>query len=205
MENFWQSVHYPTFRHGISRIHVTSIIAWITLLMSTSTEIKQVCSKFRSCNTWEYCDNSAQEQYLKRLAPENRSDQHLTYSHISQVTLSSVHELTVSHKLSISICSSLRSHYTFVVVILPSSTYSQQVSRLLIFTWSHSDTHTTVGRTPLDEVSALRRNFYLTTKTLHNRQTSMPPVGFEPTIPAKRSAADRAATGIDHYTLTAQN
>jgi hypothetical protein len=44
--------------------------------------------------------------------------------------------------------------------------------------------HTTVGRTPLDEGSARCRDLYLTIQTLYKRQTSMPPVGFEPTIPA---------------------
>ena len=44
---------------------------------------------------------------------------------------------------------------------------------------------TTVGRTPLDEWSAARRrDLYLTTHDTHNRQISMPPVGFEPTISA---------------------
>ena len=59
--------------------------------------------------------------------------------------------------------------------------------------------HTTVGRTPLDERSARRRDLYLTTHNTHNRQTSMPPAGFEPTIPAgerpQTYALDRAATG----------
>ena len=40
----------------------------------------------------------------------------------------------------------------------------------------------TFGRTPLDEWSARRRDLYLTTHNTHNWQTSMPPVGFEPTI-----------------------
>jgi len=44
--------------------------------------------------------------------------------------------------------------------------------------------HTTVGMTPLDERSVGRRDLYLTTHITHNRQTSMPPVGFEPTIGA---------------------
>jgi hypothetical protein len=44
--------------------------------------------------------------------------------------------------------------------------------------------HTTLGRTPLDEWSARRSGFYLTTHNIHNRQTSMSPVGFEPTFPA---------------------
>jgi hypothetical protein len=38
---------------------------------------------------------------------------------------------------------------------------------------------TTVGRTPLEKWSACHRDFYLTTIML---TTSMPPVGFKPTI-----------------------
>ena len=44
--------------------------------------------------------------------------------------------------------------------------------------------HTTLCRTPLYEWLAYRRDLYLTTHNTHNRQTSMPPVGFEPAIPA---------------------
>jgi hypothetical protein len=47
----------------------------------------------------------------------------------------------------------------------------------------HTQRRTTVGRTPLDERSARRRALYLTTHDTHNRQISMPPVGFEPMIP----------------------
>ena len=48
----------------------------------------------------------------------------------------------------------------------------------------HTQRHTTVGRTPLDEWSATRRDIYLTTYNTLNRQTSTPPVGFEHTISA---------------------
>ena len=48
----------------------------------------------------------------------------------------------------------------------------------------HTQRRSTVGRTPLDEWSARRRDLYLTTHDTHNRQISMPPVGFEPTISA---------------------
>ena len=48
----------------------------------------------------------------------------------------------------------------------------------------HTQRRTTVGRTPLDERSARRKDLYLTTHDTHNRQISMPPVGFEPTISA---------------------
>jgi hypothetical protein len=44
--------------------------------------------------------------------------------------------------------------------------------------------HTTDGRTLLDERPARRRELYLTTHNTHNRQTSMTPARFEPTIPA---------------------
>ena len=48
----------------------------------------------------------------------------------------------------------------------------------------HTQRRITVGRTPLDAWSARRRELYLTTHNTHNRQTSMPRVGFEPTISA---------------------
>jgi hypothetical protein len=48
----------------------------------------------------------------------------------------------------------------------------------------HTQRRTTVGSIPLDEWSARRRDLYLTTHNTHNRYTSMPPVGFEPTISA---------------------
>jgi hypothetical protein len=70
----------------------------------------------------------------------------------------------------------------------------------------HTQRGTTVGRTPLDEWSARRRDLYLTTHNIHKRQTSMPPAGFDPPIPASERpqthALDRAATGTgirNHY------
>ena len=66
--------------------------------------------------------------------------------------------------------------------------------------WSHAIRHTTLGGTPLDEWSACLRDLFLTTHNTHNRQTSMPPAGFEPAIPASEGpqihALHRAATGI---------
>ena len=63
---------------------------------------------------------------------------------------------------------------------------------------SHTATHH-IGRTPLNEWSARRRDLYLTTNNTHNRQTAKPPVGFEPTILAgerpQTYALDRAAAG----------
>jgi hypothetical protein len=63
----------------------------------------------------------------------------------------------------------------------------------------HKQRHTTVSRTPLYKWSPRRRDLYLTTHNTHNRQTSIPPVRFEPTIPAgerpQTHTLDRAATG----------
>jgi hypothetical protein len=62
----------------------------------------------------------------------------------------------------------------------------------------HIQRRTTVSRTPLDKRSARRRDLYLTTHNTHNRQTSMPPVGFEPTI----SAGQRLQTFALHRAVT---
>ena len=70
---------------------------------------------------------------------------------------------------------------------------------------AYTQRRTTVGRTPLDEWSARRRDLYLTTHDTHNRQISMPPVGFEPTISVgerpQNYALDRAATGTGTYQI----
>jgi hypothetical protein len=84
----------------------------------------------------------------------------------------------------------------------PSVFYLPVHSRCIgfLFSLDHTQAHTTVGRTPLDEGSARRRDLSLTTQTLYKRQTSIPPVGFEPWILASARpqtyASDGAATGI---------
>jgi hypothetical protein len=71
----------------------------------------------------------------------------------------------------------------------------------LLFGFTITLRHTTLGRIPLDEWSARRMYLYLKTDDTHNRQTSLPPVGFEPTIPVSERpqthALDSAATGTD--------
>jgi hypothetical protein len=63
--------------------------------------------------------------------------------------------------------------------------------------------HTTLGTTPLDVWPSRRRELYLKTHNIHNRQASTPAAVFEPTIPASERpqtrALDRAATGIGSY------
>jgi len=72
----------------------------------------------------------------------------------------------------------------------------------------HTQRRTTFGRTSLDEWSPRRRDLYLTTHDTHNRQTSIPPVGFEPTISAGERPQTytlyRAATGTGIYYLQTQ-
>jgi hypothetical protein len=75
--------------------------------------------------------------------------------------------------------------YLFYLFIFPGSAaqrgvWPPRITRFL----DHTQRRATVSRTPLDKRSARRRDLYLTTHSTHNRQTSMPPVGFEPTIAA---------------------
>ena len=67
----------------------------------------------------------------------------------------------------------------------------------------HTQRCTTVGRTPLDERSARRRDLYLTTHDTYNRQISMPPVGFEPKISADSTCFGQflcPSSGVFHCT-----
>ena len=78
------------------------------------------------------------------------------------------------------------------------------MERIFLMFLDHTQRRTSVGRTPLDDWSARRRDLYMTAHNTHNRQTSMPPAGFEPTISAgerpQTYALDRAATGTGRST-----
>ena len=63
----------------------------------------------------------------------------------------------------------------------------------------HTQRRNTVGRTPLDEWSARRRDLYLTTHNTHNRQISMPPPGFETHDLRRRAAADLRLRPRGHW------
>ena len=68
----------------------------------------------------------------------------------------------------------------WVCILQPfSGAIAPSLTRFLDHTW-----HATIGRTALDEWSVRHRDLYLTTHSTNNRQTSVPPVGFEPTISA---------------------
>ena len=78
------------------------------------------------------------------------------------------------------------------------------MERLFLMFLDHTKRRSTVGRTPLDEWSARRRDLYLTTHNTHNRQISMLPVGFEPTISAVERPDQLVAetSTWQHTTLT---
>ena len=65
-----------------------------------------------------------------------------------------------------------------------------------IFMTTHR--HTTLGRTPLDEWSSRRRDLYLTTHNIHNRQISIPSAGFEPTISTSERPQSHASRPHGH-------
>jgi hypothetical protein len=98
--------------------------------------------------------------------------------------------------------------YTFFLSFFLSPT-SLYLTRLGVEGYFRVITHShtaTVGRILLDEGSARRRDLYLTTHNTYNRQTFIPPAGFEPVISAgerlQTHALDRLATGIGTYIHT---
>jgi len=86
--------------------------------------------------------------------------------------------------------------------IFPFGTTAPQWAPSASFTrfLDHTQRRTTVGRTPLEEWTARRRDHYLTDHTTHNRETSVPLVGSQSTISVgewpQAHALDRAANGI---------
>ena len=73
------------------------------------------------------------------------------------------------------------------------------MEHLFLMFLDHTQRRTTVGRAPLDEWSARRRDLYLTTHNTHNRQISMPPVRFEPTMSADERPADLRLRPRGHW------
>ena len=88
------------------------------------------------------------------------------------------------------LCSLKGTVFSFFLPLDATAPSGPRASSFTRFFLDHTQRHTTVGRNPLNEWSARRRDLYLTTHNTHNRQTSMPPVGFETTV----SAGERAQT-----------
>ena len=87
-------------------------------------------------------------------------------------------------------------HFFFAVALQPNAGHGLLI--LEVFYITHNDTPQSVGLLWTSD-QARRRDLYLTTHNTHNRQTSVPPVRFEPTITAgerpQTHALDRTATG----------
>jgi hypothetical protein len=96
--------------------------------------------------------------------------------------------------------------YIYIYIVLWRCNPTRVMASSFLMFLDHTQRRTTVGRTPLDEWSARRRDLYLTTHNTHNRQISMPPVGFEYTISAgerpQTYALDGPATLRIHPTKT---
>jgi hypothetical protein len=100
------------------------------------------------------------------------------------------------------------SHHNFVWFCRDSPPIWVMSSLFLRFL-DHTQRRTTVGRTPLDKRSARHTNLYLITHNTHNRQTSMPLVGFEHATPTSEwpqtHALDRAAIVISSPVILLKN
>jgi hypothetical protein len=68
------------------------------------------------------------------------------------------------------------------------------MEHLFLMFLDHTQQCSTVSRTPLDELSARRKDLYLTSHDTHNRQISMPLLGVEPRI----SAGERPARSVEN-------
>ena len=97
-----------------------------------------------------------------------------------------------------------------------SGSHSQAVKKFLSFPPLHATTapsgsgpphyrglkitlrHTTLSRTPRNEGSARRREFYLTTHNTHKRKTAITLAGFESAIPASERRQTDALDGRGH-------
>jgi hypothetical protein len=95
-------------------------------------------------------------------------------------------------------------YISFFVTLCSNAGHGSSFLRFL----DHIKRHTTVGRTPLDEWSARRRDLCLTTHDSHQKTSMILGGGFEPTLPASERpqiyALDRAAaeTGFVWYEFT---
>jgi hypothetical protein len=118
--------------------------------------------------------------------------------HSLDVTLSVI----VCH---ISTCSSHRRCRMRFFVIVRQPLVGQSLL-IVEASWSYSVTHTTLGRTPLDEWSARRRDFYLTTNNTQHETDIHAPGGFRTRILSKGATAELRprprAAGIGRITTS---
>jgi hypothetical protein len=86
-----------------------------------------------------------------------------------------------------------------IIILLAFTTHLQVLASSVLRFRDHTQGHTTVGRTPLDEWSARRRDLYLT-NTQHSQQTNIHvPGGIRTRNPSKRAAADPRLRPLGHW------
>jgi hypothetical protein len=114
------------------------------------------------------------------------------------------------------VCLSKIYFFSLLVLFLPTCFRCRELLLDLItlsdtHTHTHTHTHTrthALGRALLDGRSTRRRDLYVTIHNTHNRQTSVPPAGFESAIPASErqqtQALDRATTGLAKLCIEGQ-
>ena len=86
--------------------------------------------------------------------------------------------------------------FFYVIYFFPAST-ARSASRPF-----HGHTHlrhATPGPTPLDKLSAQRRDLYMTTHNIHEKQTSIPPSGIRTRNARKRATADTLLRWRSHW------
>jgi len=101
-------------------------------------------------------------------------------------------------------CVMLKKHtekYTFLLTLLFTAWKSIVVQGLLVIeaSRSHSTSNTTLGRTPLYEWSARRRDLSTLQHNTHNRQTSTPSGGIRTRNRSKRAVADPRLRPRGHW------
>ena len=91
----------------------------------------------------------------------------------------------------------LRKCFLFILIVL--RTHCRCRGSLLHLTTLNDTLTHILGRTPLDEGSARRRDLYLTKHNTPKRQSSIPSAGFEPTIPAREGPPDPRLRPHGHW------
>ena len=118
-----------------------------------------------------YAD-SRNTQQISRLNITVKSSHRLhAVSHVYVISVLLVKSLTIHKGLTDKPTLGFPVQHILTHRRLTSSIYMEHPFLMFL---DHTQRRSTVGRTPLDEWSARRRDIYLTTQNTHNRQTSMP-------------------------------
>ena len=158
--------------------YITSLLRW---LVSTVCKLLTTFAPSLNCNTHSItslpsCRLIKYSCWGAMHSPFAAVEQS-AYEHIK-----SIMKWTINNKeLIFSPILTLRLLMSYIYIYIYIYIY---VERLFLMFPDHTQLRSTVGRTPLDEWSARRRDLYLATHDTRNREISMPPVGFEPKISA---------------------